>query len=241
MLFLYNRRHRLRWLMLGVCLLSSGISIYYSLQMPSPQSMDVRLLPESNSLELHYAWRANLLNKILWRPVTPVYVIFGLDIGDTGTESNPDTLSKLLLDDTFNPSSEKAQLYLRDFCSNFFVEDSVIQTEECAINEFETWLWAQSSLDAPSVAYSENCDGVKTLPVPENNFHPCIIAWSKETDNISVLQEDGKVRVLMITAAVALNFSSSLDEIAAVWNRFEDFFKDQIAVAPKGVNNFFRY
>eukprot|EP01083_Nonionella_stella_P251888 868563_1 len=160
-------------------------------------------------------------------------------MGDTGTASNPDTLSKLLLDDTFNPSSEKAQLYLRDFCSDFFAEDFVIQTEECAINKFETWLREQSSLDAPSVTYSENCDGAKTLPVQQNNFHSCIIAWSKETDNISVLQEDGKVRVLMITAEVALSYSSSLDEIAAVWNRFEDFFKDQIAVAPKGVNKFF--
>jgi len=239
MSFLYNRLHRFRWLILGVCLVSSGISIYYSLQMPLPESMDVRLLPESNSLELHYAWRANLLNKILWRPVTVVYVIFGLDMGDTGTASNPDTLSKLLLDDTFNPSSEKAQLYLRDFCSNFFAEDFVIQTEDCAMNEFEIWLWEQSYSDAPSVAYSENCDGVKALPVQQNNFHPCIIAWSKETDNISVLQEDGKVRVLMITAAVDLDFSSSLDEIAVSWNRFEDFFKDQIAVAPKGVNKFF--
>jgi len=239
MFFLYNQLHRLRWLILGVCLVSSGISIYYALQIPLPQSMDVRLLPESNSLELHYAWRADLLNKILWRPVAVVYVIFGLDMGDTGTASNPDTLSKLLLDDTFNPSSEKAQLYLRDFCSDFFAEDFVIQTEECAINKFETWLREQSSLDAPSVTYSENCDGAKTLPVQQNNFHSCIIAWSKETDNISVLQEDGKVRVLMITAEVALSYSSSLDEIAAVWNRFEDFFKDQIAIAPKGVNKFF--
>ena len=134
---------------------------------------------------------------------------------DTGTTTNPGTLSQLLLDDSFHPSSESAQLYLSDFCDSLFNGEFAIKREECAIHMFENWLEVQSLLGAPSTAYSKHCDGAVVLPVSVDDFDPCIIAWSRESGNISVLQKDGKVRVLMITVAMALEGSSSLGEIEA--------------------------
>jgi len=238
-LSIFNQVDRFRWPLLVACLIVAGVCLYYALQFPQPESMDVRLLPLSHPLELHNIWKGNLLSVDLWKSVAVVQVLFGLESGDTGSQNNPDSLSKLLLDDTFNPSSEEAQLYLRDFCDNLFAKDFAVQLEKCAINEFETWLEEQSSSATPSSAYSNNCNEAAVLPVPESAFDPCIVAWSKETGNISVLQENGKVRVLMITGAVDLEVTSSLDLIATKWNEFESYIGDQIALAPEGVNKFY--
>jgi len=201
--------------------------------------MDVRLLPSSHPMELHNSWKMNLSNMELWKPIAVVYVLFGLDSGDTGSPNNPDTLSKLILDDTFNPSTEEAQLYLRDFCDGLFAQDFAIPLETCAINQFETWLQEQSSSATPSSAYSDNCDAASALPVPVGAFDPCIIAWSKEAGNSSVLQKNGKVQTLMITGAVDLWITSPLAEIETGWNAFENYTRDQRALAPESVNKFY--
>ena len=221
------------------CLAAAGVCLYVALQFPAPESMDVRALPSSHPLELHNSWKNNLLNMELWKPMAVVYVLFGLDSGDTGSPNNPDSLSKLLLDDTFNPSTEEAQLYLRDFCDGLFAQDFASPLETCAINQFETWLQEQSSSATPSSAYSDNCDAAAALPVPVGAFDPCIIAWSKEAGNISVLQKNGKVQTLMITGAVNLWITSPLAEIEAGWNAFEDYTRDQRALAPESVNKFY--
>jgi len=239
LLLLFNQIDRFRWPLLVACLATVGVCLFYALQFPVPKSMDVRLLQSSHPLELHNSWKSNLSSVDLWRPVAVVYVLFGLLPGDTGSRNNPDSLSKLLLDDTFNPSAEEAQLYLRDFCDGLFAQDFALPLETCAINQFETWLEEQSSSATPSSAYSDNCDAAAALPVPVGAFDPCIIAWSKETSSISVLHENGKVRILMITGAVDLSPLSPLVEIDAGWNKFEDYTKEQKALAPESVNKFF--
>ena len=223
--------------MAGCLVVAGGVCIYYALQLPLPESMNVRLLPDSFPLELHVSWREHHLHEVLWRPATLACVICGLKAGDTGTTTNSDTVSQLLLDETFPPSSESAQLYLSNFCDSLFAGEFAIKREECAMNMFENWLAVQSG--APSTAYSEHCNGVVALLVPEDDFDPCIIAWSREAGNMSVLQEDGKVRVLMITVEMALKVSCSLGETEALWNKFEGFLNDQTPIAPEGVNKCF--
>ena len=103
MLLLFDQIDRFRWSLLVACLAAAGFCLYVALRFPAPESMDVRVLPSSHPLELHNSWKNNLLNMELWKPMAVVYVLFGLDSGDTGSPNNPDSLSKLLLDDTFNP------------------------------------------------------------------------------------------------------------------------------------------
>ena len=57
-------------------------------------------------------------------------------------------LSKLLLDDTFDPSSQEAQKYLLNFCDRLFATDfaSVPNSEyQCAVNQFDFWLKEQAA------------------------------------------------------------------------------------------------
>jgi hypothetical protein len=127
-------------------------------------------------------------------------IVFGLIAGDTGKQNNPDTLSKLLLDETFDPSIEASQIYLKDFCERFFDLDFTTKQfaeYECAINIFDAWLGEQSASATPDAIYTENCNSATAVPLPKSDFHPCIIAWSQSVGNRDRLGRCGCACVLL--------------------------------------------
>ena len=79
-------------------------------------------------------------------------------------EHAKDELSRLLLDDTFDPSPEDAQNYLLTFCERLFANEFVSRPSsdyECPMNEFNAWLQNEFSgipLNTTEV-YRTSCDG----------------------------------------------------------------------------------
>lgn len=231
----YNLIHRFHWPVLAASLVAIGVCIYYAFTLPLPANTDVRLLPEGHPLELHFAWQTNLLSAVLFATGTQTQIIFGLKAGDTGVQNDPGTLSTLLLDTTFNPSSEETQTYLRDFCDRLFDTEFCNKRSPdyvCGINMFDSWLKDQSTSTEPTAAYTDACNGGTALPLPAEDFDACIIAWSKSTNNMDVLQENGKVRILTVDARASILFSSPIATIDDEWNRFEAFFKTEKLTAP---------
>ena len=58
-------------------------------------------------------------------------------------EADPGTFTELVLDPTFDPSSQSAQVYLKEFCERIFDEDFAgIPDEEfsCPLSDFDFWL-----------------------------------------------------------------------------------------------------
>lgn len=237
----YSFVHRFKWAVLIASLVAIGVCTYFALNLPLPDTTEVRLLPEGHPLEFHFKWRGLLLSSSLFSTGTSVQIIFGLKPGDTGVQNNPDTLSKLLLDDTFKPREQDSQLYLRDFCDRFFSEDFARKQYpeyECAINQFDSWLSEQSASQTPDTSYANNCGGASALPLPESTFDQCIIAWSQAVNNRDVLGENGTVRILMIDSLASIDLMSSIPEIDAEWNRFEAFLEKESSAAPSGANKF---
>jgi len=238
----YSLLHRFNWYIFGAAIVAIGACCYASSSLSLPDSAEVRLLPEDHPLENHFSWSPLLVSSSLFSSGSNVQIVHGLKAGDTGKQNDPDTLSKLLLDEDFDPSSQDAQMYLRDFCDRFFQEDFVKKTHsqyECAINQFESWLAYESSLDIVSEEYDINCNGASKLPLPEDDFDSCIIAWSKLHENREVLQENGKVRIMTIDALATVGSKSPTTEIKDEWNKFEDFFVEESNNAPEGVNKAF--
>ena len=147
-----------------------------------------------------------------------------------------------MLEETFDPSSSTAQEYLLQFCDKLFTLESVRPVSldyKCPMNQFDEWLKYQSSLFQPDQAYLDNCSGETKLPMSTNNFHKCIIAYSKSTKDSRILNEDGVVRVMFFKAELRARWNSPHKFIEEEWNSVEGWFDQQRTTAPSGVNKVF--
>jgi hypothetical protein len=236
----YTFIHRFRWIVLAASFVAIALCVYISSMLSQPKNTEVRLLPSSDPFESHFLWQNFILYEALFQSGAKIELIFGLQQGDTGPQNKPDILTKLLLDDTFNPRTEESQLHLQGFCDRLFEESFASSPStgyKCVINEFDSWLAEQSTSASPTDNYANNCAGSSALPVPEEVFDPCIIAWSKLVDNRDVLQENGVVKILIMEAESNISYRDPIPMIQIQWNYFEDFVKAYTAEAPAGVNN----
>lgn len=234
----YGVIHRLRIFVLIACITAIGLCIYFASDLSQPTDTEVRLLPSGDPFENHYLWKSFTLYQQLFQSGATVWVVFGVKAGDTGPQNKPDILSKLLLDEKFNLSSQESQVYMKGFCDRMF-ETSFINIPysgyECSINKFDTWLSDQPT--NPSDIWLENCSGATSVPVPEDVFDPCIIAWSKSVTDRQVLQKDGEVKILLVETEASINFRQPIPRIKEEWNKFESFFNSENL--PSGMEHTF--
>lgn len=114
-------------------------------------------------------------------------------------QSYVESLSTLELDETFDPSKPEAQTYLLNFCDRLFASDVANSPSPdylCPINKFDAWLMSESASAAPSDEYISNCNSAGHLPMPEEDFHPCMVSWSKLANESNVLSKLGKVKII---------------------------------------------
>ena len=107
----YKIAHFLRWALLVLCLAAFGVCIYYATKLELPTSSDVRLLDSDNEFETNYEWRLNLLSEVLRKEGgSQGFVIWGVLPADTGDHNDPNSWTQLVLDESFDPSPETAQV-----------------------------------------------------------------------------------------------------------------------------------
>lgn len=139
----YKVLHLLRWPLLVLSGLALVLTAIRASLLGLPTSSDVRLYNEDdNQYEQNFVWRKNLLYDVLDKKGgSTAYVLWGVKAADNGDLNNPDKWSSLVLDDSFEPSQPDAQVFLRDFCDEFFANDFaglVSSDYECPINRFDT-------------------------------------------------------------------------------------------------------
>lgn len=201
----YYYLHKFRYVIIGLCIIGTALCIYYAFTIKLPDSVDVRILPEDNEYEKHFRWRQQLLSfSLLVAGGSFGEVTFGVLPADTGARNDPDSLSTLVLDETFDPSLTEAQTYLLGFCDRIFNTDIVNPPEAgslCPINEFDFWLRNQTVAPLPSDEYTSSCNGADSLPMSEEDFHSCFISWSRLIGEKNVLSNDGKVKIMRMKVA----------------------------------------
>ena len=159
----------------------------------------------------------------------------------TRTDS-PESWTQLVLDNSFEPSSEEAQAFLGSFCTDLFQEDFAdFPTEgyECPFDIFSTWVKEQGVSATPDEAYVMNCGGAQSIPMPQQNFHDCIIAWSQQVEDTRVLALNGEVKIIWFTFASRVRWDSPFDELDDEWNLITNWFDAKKGLAPSGINKFF--
>lgn len=127
-------------------------------------------------------------------------------------------------------------------CPSLFEEDFAKLPAEnytCPFNQFEMWLEDQSQSENPSNAYANHCAGAEGIPVPQDSFHPCMIAWSQKVEETSVLSNEGKVKLIFFPFLSRVRWDSPFNDLDNEWNLVENWMNDAKERAPPGVNKFF--
>ena len=244
----YNFLHKCRWPLLAASLVAFGVCVYYALKLDLPTSSDVRLLGPGHEFEQAYEWRQSILYNVLSKEGgSRAYTIWGVVPADTGDRNDPASWSTLELDESFDPSTTDAQVYLRDYCPRFFNQSFGGLPEpdyQCAMNRFDSWLQGQYAsvefnTNVTDAAYLEHCDGSTGLPMKSDAFHACMSAWSKEDSKMDVLEREGIVTVIVFPFSSRVRYDSQNDLLEAEWNLIENWMKDDQETAPAEAGNAF--
>lgn len=75
--------------------------------------------------------------------------------------------------------------------------------------------------------------------MPQQIFDPCIIAWGKLVNETNVLQNDGKVRIIVNRFQSRVRYDSPFDDLNREWNAIESWMNAQRDVAPVTVRNMY--
>ena len=153
---------------------------------------------------------------------------------------NPDTWSQLVLDDTFDPSSEEAQVFLLQFCTDFFGQAfaSPVNTSfACPIQAFDLWLQEQSNATSPEDIYIHNCGGASGVPVSQEQFDPCIISWAQTVGERFILSRNHRVQIIFFPFESRIRYKDPYHVLSKEWHLIEDWMKaTNDHQAPEGVN-----
>lgn len=238
----YKVLHKLRWPLLVLSIGAIIACSFITTQVRPPDTPDPPFLPASNPYEMHRMWSKHLLSTGLYNSKNgELSFIWGVTPADTGDYLNPDEWTTLVLDDTFYPRTEIAQMYFLNVCDKLFeggFTNKVSDDYECPMKAFDKWLVKQSNSTSPSNEY-KHCKGASSVPVPPDVFDSCMIAWSKLVKNMDVLQNQGLVKVMMIQAGSNTTFSYPFYEQTQEWHNLESWLEKEKEIAPDGVRNFF--
>jgi hypothetical protein len=133
-----------------------------------------------------------------------------------------------------------AQLDLKRACDQFFNEDfegEVFDNHTCAINQFESWLRLQSNTSHPNEAYLSSCAGARGLPVSQEAFHDCILAWREISGDQNVLHRNGIVKVIVLPYHCRVRYDSSFSDLNKEWHATEAWMNDLRKTLQSGVAN----
>jgi hypothetical protein len=101
------------------------------------------------------------------------------------------------------------------------------------------WLGEQAASDTQDDIYTENCAGATGLPIPQENFHPCIIAWSYAKDDTRILSNKGEVKIIHFEFGSRVRYDSPYKVLDDEWELIENWIIQQSSEAPAGVNKSF--
>jgi len=91
-------------------------------------------------------------------------------------------------------------------CDTIFNDNLVRVPEEdysCVMTQLNSWLNEQSQLTNQTLEeYSLNCKSSKSIPMSEEAFESCLIAYTRLTNNTDVLYEQDTVKVITIQGMI---------------------------------------
>ena len=129
-----------------------------------------------------------------------------------------------------------------EFCPTFFEEEfagKIDDNFECSMNAFDEWLKDESSSENPSDEYKNSCNGATTLPVPQESFHSCMVAWSQLVGDRWVFQRNGEVTIILVPYQSRVRYDSPYADLDDEWHLVEAWSDEKREEAPAGGDEFY--
>ena len=155
---------------------------------------------------------------------------------------NPASFSQLKLDSSFDPSSEEAQRYLLSFCDDLFDQEFAAKIDadfSCPLQKFDVWLKEQSNATSPDDIYVDYCSGASRIPIAQDQFHPCIVSWTREVEDMTILSRNDKVEIIFFPFKSRVRYDNQYDELDDEWKLIEKWMDQENSQAPSGVSRAF--
>ena len=146
------------------------------------------------------------------------------------------------LDSSFDPSSEEAQLYLLRFCDDLFDQEFAAKIDadfSCPLQKFDVWLKEQSNATSPDDIYVEHCSGASRIPIAQDQFHPCIVSWTREVEEMTILSRNDMVEIIFFPFKSRVRYDNQYDELDDEWKLIEEWMDLENSQAPSGVSRAF--
>lgn len=113
------------------------------------------------------------------------------------------------------------------------------QNFTCPFDDFADWIEVQAASDAPDDAYTLYCGGASSIPVPEENFHQCMISWSQLVEDTRVLSYEDKVRIIILKFGSRVRWDSPFSILGDEFDLINDWMSASSKSAPESVKGVF--
>ena len=143
------------------------------------------------------------------------------------------------MDETFDPSSEEAQIYLKGYCDDLFAQDFAEFDEDdyvCPINQFDEWLKNETSVDSTDPLFMM-CGSPDGLPVASDKFNDCLSAWALRNQNFDIISRDGVVKIMRIPFRNKAVFTDRMEVLQEQADAINEWLETSNEKAPEVVNN----
>ncbi|KAH3852064.1 hypothetical protein DPMN_094559 [Dreissena polymorpha] len=244
-------RLRYLWILLfGAIGILSGVIIFHHPRLRLPTSFHFQMFRNDHLMEMY----DQELRESFWfekavgerRPLLPLTVVWGIENTDTGAKLNPYDKGSVVFDPSFNPSTQRSQIWLRNFCRNiresgYYKRVTTFEVPNCFIEHFVLYMKQPCSMEEP------HCCQKAQFPYPEHIFNHCIekyipdamkdyvYFWDKYTPGLKFV--GNKIRALVVQFSSNLSYTYDYQVVDAFYKGMSKFIHEELGNAPEGMKN----
>ncbi|XP_052768967.1 protein dispatched homolog 1-like isoform X1 [Mya arenaria] len=243
-------RLRFIWiLLLGAIGILSGIAVFHHPKLRLPTSFHFQMFRNDHLMEMY----DQHLRENFWfekavgerRPLMPITIVWGIEKSDNGDRLNPYDKGFVTFEDSFNPSSPRSQIWLRQFCfklreSGFYQRVTPFEIPNCYIEHFTLFMRQPCTVEEPVCCQRTN------FPFPEKIFSHCIekyiplamkdytFFWTKYTPGLKFV--GNKVKALVVQFSSNLTYTYDYKTMETFYVRMNKWVHEQMEGAPEGLD-----
>lgn len=183
----------------------------------------------------------------------PITFIFGANPIDNGFKLDPDDRGSLELDDKFHPEDQEIQVWMLNFCeslkrSPFYRPIHGPLLSNCFIETLKGWIEERDCYDEVLNLSNDPCCKKSTFPFAPATFNACVkqatdmlirtptYIISRDAPGVRFDRKTSKVALVIIQFMTNLTLSNSHEEMRKTLNLIDDWFREQLVMAPN-LNN----
>lgn len=244
-------RLRFLWIILfGAIGIVSGFVVFHYPKLQLPTSFGVKMFRDDHMMEIY----DQQLRQNFWfekavsesKPLMPLTIVWGVKDIDNGDSLSPHDKGTLEFDNSFNPASRSAQVWLKQFCVNlreagFYQKVMPFESMNCFI-EYFIYYMKQNCTSEEWI-----CCQKHVFPYTENVFNHCIEKYIPLLMNQNMYIMDkytpglkfigNKIKALVVQFSSNLTYTYDYKTVDNFYRKVNNWVNSQMLDAPPEMSN----